>query len=247
MLENFKINKRSKIPYYYQVYEFLLDKIKKKEIKEGYQLPNEVQLCKIFNVSRTTIREALRELEVNGYIERGRGQGTFILNNSVKSEALQRVSSIVDELKEKGIKIEARILEQKIIDTDRELEIILGLNKNSKVLFIKRLTVSVGDPLYITRAYFPNDIFPIVDEEFLKEYSFTRLVEDYFKYEIIKRKRIIYPDIPDKETEKILNIQEKKVIMCIQTFWTVNFKGSERTIYFNEYFRGSKSKFIFES
>lgn len=247
MLDDFKLNKRSKIPYYYQVYEFLLNKIKEKEIKEGYQLPNEVQLCDIFNVSRTTIREALRELEINGYIERGRGQGTFILNNSVKSEALQKVSSIVDELKEKGIKIEAKILEQRLIETDRELQIILGLNKGSKVLFIRRLMVSGGDPLYITRAYFPNDIFPFIDEKYLKEYSFTRLVEDYFKFEITKRKRIIYPDIPDAETEKILKINEKKVIMCIQTFWTVNFKGSERTVYFNEYFKGSKSKFIFES
>ena len=89
MLDDFKLNKKSKIPYYYQVYEFLLNKIKDNKIKEGYQLPNEVLLCDIFNVSRTTIREALRELELNGYIERGRGQGTFILNNSDKSQALQ--------------------------------------------------------------------------------------------------------------------------------------------------------------
>ena len=247
MLEDFKLNRRSKMPYYYQVYEFLLNKIKEKEVEEGYQLPNEVQLCNIFNVSRTTIREALRELEINGYIERGRGQGTFIINNSVKSEALQKVSSIVDELKEKGVKIEARILEQKLIDTDREIQVVLGLSKSSKILFIKRLIISGGDPLYITRAYFPNEIFPKVNEEYLRENSFTRLVEDYFKFEIIKRKRIIFPDIPDTETVNILKIKEKKIIMCIQTFWTVNFKGSERTVYFNEYFTGSKSKFIFES
>ena len=247
MLDDFKLNKKSKIPYYYQVYDFLLNKIKGNEIKEGFQLPNEVLLCKMFNVSRTTIREALRELELNGYIERGRGQGTFILNNSVKSRALQKVSSIVDELKEKGVKTETKILEQQIVDASKELQIILGTGENIRVLYIKRLMISDNEPLYITNAYFPGDIFPLIDERLLLDLSFTKIVEDYFNLEITNRKRIIYPDIPDKETIDILEIKDKKVIMCILTFWTINYKGQEKIIYFNEYFKGSKSKFVFES
>ena len=247
MLDDFKLNKKSKIPYYYQVYDFLLNRIKGGEIKEGFQLPNEVLLCKMFNVSRTTIREALRELELNGYIERGRGQGTFILNNSVKSQALQKVSSIVDELKEKGVKTKIKILKQQIVDASMELQIILGTDNNARVLYIKRLMISDNEPLYITNAYFPEDIFPLIDERLLLDLSFTKIVEDYFNMEIIYRKRIIYPDIPDKETIDILEIKDKKVIMCIQTFWTINYKGRERIIYFDEYFKGSKSKFVFES
>jgi len=247
MLNNFKLNKKSKIPYYYQVYNFLLDKIKNNEIEEGYQLPNEILLCSIFNVSRTTVREALRELEINGYIERGRGQGTFILNNSVKSRALQKVSSIVDELKEKGIKTETKILEQKKIDADKDLQLILGIDDKIKILYIKRLMMSANEPLYITKAYFPSDIFPLIDEEHLTGLSFTKIVEDYFNLEIIHRKRVLYPDIPDKETVDILKMKEKKVIIYLQTFWTVNYKSQERIIYFEEYFKGSKSKFVFES
>jgi len=247
MLDDFKLNKKSKIPYYYQVYEFLLNKIKDNKIKEGYRLPNEMLLCDIFKVSRTTIREALRELELNEYIERGRGQGTFVLNNSVKSHALQKVSSIVDELKEKGIKTQIKILEQKMIDSDEELQLILGFSKNTKILYIKRLMISDDEPLYITNAYFPGDIFPLINERPLMDLSFTKLVEDYFNLEIINRKRIVSPDIPDEETVDILKIKDKKVIMYIQTFWTVNYKGQERVIYFDEYFKGSKSKFVFES
>ena len=247
MLNDFKLNKKSKIPYYHQVYNFLLNKIKDNKIKEGYQLPNEVLLCSMFNVSRTTIREALRELELNGYIERGRGQGTFILNNSVKSKALQKVSSIVDELKEKGINTETKILEQKIIDANKELQIILGIDDNIKILYIKRLMLSAGEPLYITQAYFPSDIFSSIDERHLTDLSFTKIVEDYFNLEITHRKRILYPDIPDKETIDTLKMKGKKVIIYLQTFWTINHKGQERIIYFEEYFKGSKSRFVFES
>ena len=247
MLNNFKLNKKSKIPYYYQVYNFLLNKIKNNDIKEGSRLPNEVLLCSIFNVSRTTIREALRELEINGYIERGRGQGTFILNNSVKSRALQKVSSIVDELKEKGIKTETKILEQKRIDADKDLQLILDIDNKIDILYIKRLMMSADGPLYITKAYFPSDIFPLIDEGHLTNLSFTKIVEDYFNLEITHRKRVLYPDIPDKETVDILKMKEKKVIIYLQTFWTIDYKGQERIIYFEEYFKGSKSKFVFES
>jgi GntR family transcriptional regulator len=249
MLNDFKLNKASKLPYYYQVYEYLLNKIKDGKIKEGYQLPNEILLCDMFQVSRTTIREALRELDANGYITRGRGQGTFISKASVESSALQKVSSIADELKEKGIKTEKSILEERIINPDNKLQKILGIDENIQVLYIKRLMIAYGEPLYITIAYFPNDIFPIIDKKYLADLSFTKIVEDQFNLEIIRRKRILKPDIPNKNIIEILEMEknEKKAIFYLQTLWTVSHKGLERVIYFEEYFKSSKSCFIFES
>jgi len=249
VFKDFKLDKKSKLPYYYQVYEYLLRKISGNELREGYQIPNEMILCELFNVSRTTIREALRELELNGYVSRGRGLGTFILKRSVESGALQKVSSIVDELKDKGIHIEAKILEQSIIEPEEKIRVKLEIEKNIKVLFIKRLMLSDNEPLYITKAYFPNDIFKPIKKEYLSNLSFTKLVQEYFKFNITGRKRILQPDLPDEETAKLLEIKqdEKKVISYIETFWSFDFKGQTRLIYFAEYFRGSKSKFIFES
>jgi len=249
IFEDFKLDKKGKLPYYYQVYEYLLRKINSNELKEGYQIPNEMILCELFNVSRTTIREALRELELNGYVSRGRGLGTFILKRSVESSALQKVSSIVDELKEKGIHIQAKILEQNIIEPEERIRIRLEIEKNIKVLFIKRLMLSDNEPLYITKAYFPHDVFKTIEKDSLSNLSFTKIVQEYFKFNITGRKRIMQPDLPDDETSKLLEINkdEKKVISYIETFWSFDFKGKSRLIYFEEYFRGSKSKFIFES
>ena len=136
MLLDFKLDRISKMPYYYQIYDFLLKKIKDSELAEGCQLPNEMELCKEFKVSRTTIREALRELEIKGYIVRGRGQGTFVSSKSVESSALQKVSSIVDELKEKGVKTQTIILNQSIIDPSERIQAKLAIDKNCKVLYI---------------------------------------------------------------------------------------------------------------
>jgi GntR family transcriptional regulator len=249
MFNDFTLDKKSKVPYYYQIYSYLLRKIRNNELAEGNRFPNEMVLCKIFNVSRISIRGALGELERDGYITRGRGQGTFILTNSLESNALQKTSSIVDELKEKGISIEAKILEQNRIVADEIVRAKLQIDKKIKVLFIKRLTLADREPLYVTNAYFPNDIFKNIKQGYLENLSFTKLVQDHFNLHINHRKRILRSDLPDDEITNILKItdSEKKVISYLETFWTFDYYGRNRIIYFEEFFKGSKSKFIFEA
>jgi len=249
MYEDFKLNKQSQIPYYYQVYNYLIDKIMTGELKEGAQIPNETDLCRIFQVSRTTLREALRELEGKGHVTRSRGLGTFILKESMETHALQRFSGISDELKASGVKTKTKILKEKIIKPDDEIAKKLEIDKNVKVLFIQRLILLDNNPLYTTKAYFPNDIFKKIDKKYLKELSFTLLVSEYFKINVVKKKRVLEPDIPDEETINILKIGEndKKIISRLETFWIFDYNGSNRIIFFEELFKGNRSKFIFES
>lgn len=44
----------------------------------GDQLPNEIELSSELNISRTTLREAIRILVTNGILEIQRGKGTFV-------------------------------------------------------------------------------------------------------------------------------------------------------------------------
>ena len=61
------IDKGSKIPLYLQLMDILIDKINK-GLKENDRLLSEREICDIYDVSRTTVRQALDELERDGYI-----------------------------------------------------------------------------------------------------------------------------------------------------------------------------------
>jgi DNA-binding FadR family transcriptional regulator len=52
-----------------------------KKLNPGDKLPNETELCEIMNVSRPTIREAIKFLTSNNIVEVLRGKGTFVSKN----------------------------------------------------------------------------------------------------------------------------------------------------------------------
>lgn len=45
------------------------------------KLPSELKLCELLNVSRSTVREAMRSLQAEGYIEQIAGRGSFVRDN----------------------------------------------------------------------------------------------------------------------------------------------------------------------
>jgi GntR family transcriptional repressor for pyruvate dehydrogenase complex len=61
-----------------QVYVKLKEKLLSGEWKSGEKLPSENELCKIFGVSRVTVRAAVQQLEILGLLEICHGGGTFV-------------------------------------------------------------------------------------------------------------------------------------------------------------------------
>lgn len=64
-----------------------------KKFQPGDQLPNEIELSEKLNVSRTTLREAIRILATNNVLEIKRGKGTFVKEN-IPSEHLESFTEL---------------------------------------------------------------------------------------------------------------------------------------------------------
>jgi len=64
----------------------ILSMIRNSSNAAGTKLPNETELCKLFNVSRSTLREAIRILSAQGIVTAKRGSGTFVCSELPISE-----------------------------------------------------------------------------------------------------------------------------------------------------------------
>ncbi len=84
-----------------RVYEEIVSKIKdmisQGKLKSGDQLPTERELSEVFKVSRSSVREALRTLESQGYLESRQGDGTYIASQSVETLVQPLASAILSK------------------------------------------------------------------------------------------------------------------------------------------------------
>ena len=90
--------KAAKIPRYLQLAGELREAILGGKFANGTQFPTETSLCKQHDVSRFTVREALRRLEAEGLIQRKRGSGTTVQPAAARGGALHQPLSNVGEL-----------------------------------------------------------------------------------------------------------------------------------------------------
>src|SRR5512142_74834 len=86
-----KLEKLSPVRLFEQASEQIRELIANNSWAKGEKLPNEQELSKQLNVSRSSVREALRILEAEGLVEAKRGLGTYVVDTpEQKSNDLAR-------------------------------------------------------------------------------------------------------------------------------------------------------------
>ncbi len=66
------------LPLHAQVAAILKERILNGTWRSGESIPTEKELCAEFDVARGTVRQALQTLEIEGYLRREQGRGTFV-------------------------------------------------------------------------------------------------------------------------------------------------------------------------
>jgi GntR family transcriptional regulator, arabinose operon transcriptional repressor len=79
-----QLDRTTGIPLHIQVSNLLTSRILDGEWPIGGMLPSEQLLCTQLRISRGTLRQALAELQRNGYVRREQGRGTFIARGQVR-------------------------------------------------------------------------------------------------------------------------------------------------------------------
>ena len=124
-------------------------------------LPPEREIAEITDLSRVTVRKAIQELVREGAIERRQGSGSYIREPIRRFEqSLGRLTSISEEMTERGLKVTTKWLERGIFMATSEDAETLDLATGVQVARISRLREAGGRPMAVERAVLPLDILP---------------------------------------------------------------------------------------
>jgi len=138
-------------PKYWGLKRHLLDLLR--SMPPGSPIPTERSLAAEFDVSRTTVRQALAELTVEGRLLRVQGKGTFAAEPKV-AQRLQ-LSSYTEDMRAQGRQPGSRLLEVSEEAADADLSRLLNIRASAKVLRLHRLRLADGEPMAIETTHLP--------------------------------------------------------------------------------------------
>src|ERR1039458_10194700 len=133
-----------RLPKYYQVKRELLELTA--ALDAGSPVPPERELARSYGTSRTTVRQALAELVVEGRLLRMQGKGTFVAKPKVAQ--LLELASYTQGMRAHGLHPQTQILDTSYVPADAQLSELLAIPPGSRVLRIHRLRLADGEPMF---------------------------------------------------------------------------------------------------
>jgi GntR family transcriptional regulator len=86
----FRLDSHSGVPVYRQIIDQVLGGIAAGLLTAGHQLPTVRQVAVDLSINPNTVVRAYRELEIRGVLETQQGTGTFISQQKVKHDEVER-------------------------------------------------------------------------------------------------------------------------------------------------------------
>lgn len=223
---------------YLAIYEELKQEIINGEYPVGDLFPAEPDLQKRFNVSRITVRNAVKLLVDEGYVQRIHGVGTIVLSRK-ESLQLQTLLSFSEENGDRGVHSTLHSFKETVV-ADPMVCSQLELPKGATVSCHERLRWIGDSPIGFQRVYCPSFI-PLAAEELeAPDASLYKLLREK-GFVVTNAKETIESVVADKQLAEYLKVEANKPLLYVQR---VTRDQRDRLIEYAEiYYRGDRYRY----
>lgn len=148
-------------PRYMQLRQRLTDGIDQGILAPGASLPAERVIAAITDLSRVTVRKAIKSLAEEGAIVQKQGFGSFVADGTPQFEqSLSRLTSFTEDMRRRGMTSTSVWLERGVFMPSPDEVLALALSPDASVSRVARLRTAGGKPMAIERASLPTTILP---------------------------------------------------------------------------------------
>ncbi|WP_180994064.1 GntR family transcriptional regulator [Bacillus sp. Marseille-P3661] len=202
-----------KQPLYETIYNDIVQKINDGQYSFGDMLPSEMELEQSYKISRTPVRQALKQLENDGYIYRLQGKGSFVANNSPSGKWIL-TTGFMQQYNQEWENISAKTIDISEVD-DPHYSSILRANKNQKIYRIKRIRyINNGPVLFLNHYINPNIPIKLFSEN--PEFnSKDQILKEKANIEILEIQERLEAIIATDEVAEMLNLEEGSPVLKI--------------------------------
>lgn len=234
-----KIDKSSPIPIYYQLEQFVLDRIHAGEWTPNSPIPSERELCEQFQVSRMTVRQALLALVRDGVLRREVGKGTFVAEPRI-TQRLTQLTGFTEDMRARGRRPGAQLLAVAMEPATPAVAGMLRVPLGTEAVRVERLRTADGEPMAIEASHLCFAGCRALADEDLSGSLYALLSQKYGVVPTRARQRLVAA-VADRRESEILGIRRSSPVLRIER---VTYDQNDRPFeYTQSTYRGDRYVF----
>lgn len=176
-----QLDKNSQQPLYMQLMKQIKEQIQNGHYKPGDQIPTEIQLSELYQVSRITVRRTIEELCAQGVLIKRQGKGTFVEEPKIYRKIENHNNmSFSAACRANGRRPSSHIISCTVIDADNWQSEFLKLHDDLRLYHIERVLSADDLPIIYEHIYIPAGRVPGLQADRLEDGSFTRMLSEEY-------------------------------------------------------------------
>ncbi len=233
----FQLDRDSPMPLWAQLEADLQRRLDADEFHERF--PTDQELVEQYEVSRHTVREAVRHLNRTGLLRRERGRGT-VVNRTEFEQSLGEPYSLFRSIESAGVEQRSEVLQLTAV-TDPVAAAQLGLDPAADLVHLERLRFADGVPLAVDRAWLPAELAgPLLDVDFSHTALYDELDAAGIKRPTGGWERIS-PIVPSRHDRKLLGLDDSAVAFFLER---LGRRGDQVIEWRTTVIRGDRYRFV---
>jgi GntR family transcriptional regulator len=222
-----QIDRESPDKLYQQLITILRTKLDSDEWAVGTQIPTEEELCRVYEVSKATVRIAISELVRQGYLRRQQGKGTFVCKRVIP-EGLAMLTSFRELMLDARVVFSTTVLAQTVMMVTDDLSIKLHVPDDRHLIYVKRVRSVAGEPVLLQESFLPHMLCPLLLDADLEKESLLELLENRCNVKITRVRDFIEVVSLAPEEAAVLTLPPGSPALLLEQFF---YSGDTQVMY----------------
>jgi len=212
-----QIDKNSRIPVYVQMMNLLIKQIEDGTLEDDSKLPPERELCKTYGVSRSTVRQTIRELEKDGYVRISKGMGAFVARKQLHQN-ISSLYSFTEYMKNLGKTISTVLVDFAETECDERIARKMQCAAGTGIYRFTRIRFVDGEPVILVTTHLLCGRFPDFDKEGLIAGSLYTMMSDKYNVTFTNVKETLQIVRARKDEAHLLRVKTGDPCMKIDRY-----------------------------
>ena len=212
-----EIDKNSRVPVYVQVMNMFIRQIEEGNLAEKEKLPTERELCQLYGISRSTVRQVFHELEKDGYVTIIKGRGAFVSQARLHQE-MSGFYSFTQDMKKLGKTISTILIDFSQVPCDERISKKMKCKPGENILRFTRVRYADQDPMLIVKTHLLGTRFKNFDHRRLISESLYDMLGNTYNVVFSKGRETLQSVIARGDEASLLEIPPGAPCMKIDRY-----------------------------